>query len=104
MTVASPLARQYYFMWLFFPITVLSHRAAFDPRPKVRAATWGLLAIAGGLMLLSFPVFPHLLQAIGNNLAATAMLVAGLAWHIRNPPGDVKSMNLSPSISKTAGI
>ena len=37
-------------------------------------------------MLLSFPVFPHLLQAIGNNLAATALIVAGLAWHIRNPP------------------
>ena len=38
MTVASPLARQYYFMWLFFPITVLIHRAAYDPRPAVRPA------------------------------------------------------------------
>ena len=37
MTVASPLARQYYFMWLFFPMTVLMHRAAFDPRPAVAA-------------------------------------------------------------------
>nr|WP_244646314.1 glycosyltransferase family 87 protein [Bradyrhizobium campsiandrae] len=27
MTVASPLARQYYFMWLFLPFTVLMHRA-----------------------------------------------------------------------------
>ena len=35
MTVASPLARQYYFMWLFFPMTVLIHRAAYDPRPAV---------------------------------------------------------------------
>ena len=33
MTVASPLARQYYFMWLFFPITVLIHRAAYDSAP-----------------------------------------------------------------------
>jgi hypothetical protein len=90
MTIASPLARQYYFMWLFFPITVLIHRAAFDPRPKARAATWGVLAVAGALMMLSFPVFPHLLQAIGNNLAATAMLVAGLAWHIRNPPAGLQ--------------
>ena len=32
MTVASPLARQYYFMWLFFPLTVLIHRAAYDSR------------------------------------------------------------------------
>ena len=43
-------------------------------------------ALAGGLMLLSFPVFPIYLQAIGNNLAAAALLVAGLVWYIRNPP------------------
>jgi hypothetical protein len=86
MTIASPLARQYYFMWLFFPMTVLMHRAAFDPRPRVRAATWAVLAVAGALMTLSFPVFPTLLQAIGNNLAATVVIIAGLVWHMRHPP------------------
>jgi hypothetical protein len=86
MTVASPLARQYYFMWLFLPITVLIHRAAYDPRPAARAGTWALLAIAGGLQLLSLPVFPNDLQAYGNNLAATIVLLAGLVWHILNPP------------------
>jgi hypothetical protein len=86
MTVASPLARQYYFIWLFFPMTVLIHRAVYDRRPAARRATWLLLALAGGLMCLSFPIFPIYLQAIGNNLAATAVLVAGLVWYIRNPP------------------
>jgi Glycosyltransferase family 87 len=100
MTIASPLARQYYFMWLFFPMTVLIHRAAYDPRPKVRAATGVVLAIAWGLMLLSLPVFPHLLQAIGNNLAATAVLVAGLAWHIRNPPAGAEATDSSHSDSQ----
>jgi hypothetical protein len=85
-TVASPLARQYYFMWLFFPMTVLMHRAAYDPRPAVRAGTWALLALAGGLLCLSLPIFPTDLQAYGNNLAATAVLVTGLVWHILNPP------------------
>jgi hypothetical protein len=28
-------------------------------------------------------------QAFGNNLAATAVLVAGLAWHMRHPPDAV---------------
>jgi hypothetical protein len=37
-------------------------------------------------MCLSFPVFPIYLQAIGNNLAATAVLIAGLVWYIKNPP------------------
>ncbi len=86
MTAATPLARQYYFMWLFFPMTVLIHRAAYDPRANVRTGTWLLLAVAGLLMCLSLPVFPNDLQAYGNNLAATVLLVAGLVWHIRNPP------------------
>jgi hypothetical protein len=86
MTVASPLARQYYFMWLFFPMTVLMHRAAYDRRPAVRAGTWALLAIAGILLCLSLPVFPTDLQAYGNDLAAAVVLVAGLIWHMLHPP------------------
>ena len=95
MTVASPLARQYYFMWLFFPIAILVHRAAYDPRPTVMAATWGLLALSGGFMLLSLPPFPTDVQAYGNNLAATAVLVAGLVWHLKHPPETVPAA-LSP--------
>src|SRR5689334_4892809 len=86
MTVASPLARQYYFMWLFFPLTVLMHRAAFDVRPHVRLGTWLALGAAGILMLLALPWFPNVVQAWGNNLIATAVLAGALAWHIRHPP------------------
>jgi hypothetical protein len=86
MTVASPLARQYYFMWLFFPVTVLMHRAAFDPRATVRKGTWVVLGIAGFLLCLSLPGFPNDLQAFGNNLAATAAIAGALVWHILHPP------------------
>lgn len=86
MTVASPLARQYYFMWLFLPMTVLMHRAAFDLRPNVRLGSWVALGAAGILMLLSLPLFPKTIQAWGNNLVATAVLAVALAWHIRHPP------------------
>ena len=99
MTAATPLARQYYFMWLFFPMTVLIHRAVYDPRPPVRRATWLLLALAGGLMCLSFPIFPIYLQAIGNNLAATAVLIAGLLWYIKNPPPSETTTQNEPSSS-----
>ncbi len=88
MTVASPLARQYYFMWLFFPITVLIHRAAYDPRAAVRTGTWAGLVAAAILMCLSLPLFPNDLQAYGNNLAATAVIAAELVWHILHPPPD----------------
>jgi Glycosyltransferase family 87 len=88
MTVASPLARQYYFMWLFFPMTILMHRGAYDPRPAVRVGTWIALGVAGLLMLLSLPVFPNDLQAFGNNLAAAAVLAGALVWHILHPLPD----------------
>jgi hypothetical protein len=100
MTVASPLARQYYFMWLFFPLTVLMHRAAYDPRPRVRAGTWALLAIAGGLLFLSLPLFPIDVQAYGNNLAATIVLGAGLVWHLLNPPAAATSATLPTAASE----
>ena len=45
-----------------------------------------MLALAGGLLLLSLPIFPNDLQAYGNNLAAAALLVAGLVWHMLHPP------------------
>jgi hypothetical protein len=85
MTVASPLARQYYFMWLVFPITILIHRAAYDPRAAVRTGTWAALAAAGVLMCLSLPIFPNDLQAFGNNLAAAAIITGGLVWHLLHP-------------------
>jgi hypothetical protein len=97
MTVASPLARQYYFMWLFFPITVLIHRAAYDLRAAVRGGTWAVLAIAGLLMCLSLPVFPNALQAYGNNLAAAAIIAAGLVWHILHPPLEDPASPLPPT-------
>jgi hypothetical protein len=97
MTVASPLARQYYFLWLFFPLTVLLHRAAYDPRLAVRRGTWTVLAVAGFLICLSLPVFPHDLQAFGNNLIATAVIAGGLAWHILHPPAKVEASELPAS-------
>ena len=101
MTVASPLARQYYFMWLFFPITILMHRAAYDPRLAVRMGTWATLATAGLLMCLSFPVFPKDLQAYGNNLAATAVIAGALVWHMLHPPWESETKSLSPAQPKS---
>ena len=84
-------------MWLFFPITILMHRGAFDPRPAVRIGTWAALVATGLLMCLSLPVFPKDLQAYGNNLAATAVIAAGLVWHILHPPLEAKASSLSPT-------
>ena len=99
MTVASPLARQYYFIWLFFPLTVLMHRAVNDPRPAVRKGMWSVLAIAGVLVCLSLPVFPHDIQAFGNNFFATAVMVAGLAWLLLHPLDEkAGALSASPSV------
>jgi Glycosyltransferase family 87 len=103
MTVASPLARQYYFMWLFFPLTVLIHRAAFDPRAAMRKGTWIVLAISGFLICLSLPPFPHDWQAYGNNFLATVVIAAGLAWHLLDPVEDTAG-SPAGSLSASAGV
>jgi hypothetical protein len=103
MTVASPLARQYYFMWLFFPLTVLIHRAAFDPRAAVRKGTWTVLAISGLLICLSLPPFPHDWQAYGNNFLATVVMAAGLAWHLLHPLED-KAGSRTGSLSASGRV
>ncbi|MGB6638013.1 MAG: hypothetical protein WBF12_20350, partial [Bradyrhizobium sp.] len=97
MTVASPLARQYYFMWLFFPLAVLIHRAACDPRAAVRKGTWIVLAISGLLVCLSLPVFPHDLQAFGNNFFATALMAGALAWYLLSPAENKAASSTTPS-------
>jgi len=102
MTVASPLARQYYFIWLFFPLTVLIHRAAYDPRATVRMGTWIMLAISGVLVCLSLPLFPHDWQAYGNNFLATVVMAAGLAWHLLHPAEDKAVSSIAPAGSLSA--
>jgi hypothetical protein len=82
---------------LFCLMTILIHRAADDRRAAVQMGTWAALAIAGLLMCLSLPIFPNDLQAYGNNLAATAVIAAGLVWHIQHPPSDDMAGSLSPT-------
>jgi hypothetical protein len=103
MTVASPLARQYYFLWLFFPITILIHRAAYDPRPAVRRGSWAVLAAAVTLIGFSLPVYPNVLQAWGNNLAATAVIAAGLAWHLLHPLSDAAGDAVASALPPASG-
>jgi len=53
-------------------------------------------------MLLSLPPFPNAIQAWGNNLAATAILAVGLAWHIRHPPDAAGSEAATALKAKTS--
>src|SRR5258708_19700321 len=75
-------------------------RAVYDPRPAARIGSWATLAIAGLLMLLSIPIFPNDLQALGNNLVATVILAGGLVWHIQHPPSQHTVSALSPAVAE----
>ena len=60
MTIASPLARAYYFVWLLFPFTLLVYRAA--PRPGASGARG---SPAAGRLALFTPASigsPHILR------------------------------------------
>ncbi|HXQ16278.1 MAG TPA: glycosyltransferase family 87 protein [Caulobacteraceae bacterium] len=85
MTVASPLARAYYFVWLLFPFTLLVYRATADPDARMRRVlTWALAASIGlftaGVAIAS----PHILPALGNMFWATAILIGALVWLMRH--------------------
>ncbi len=84
MTIASPLARAYYFVWLLFPFTLLVQRAAAGPDPRTRkVAGWSLAAsitlFTAGVAFAS----PHILPALGNMFWATAILIGALVWLMR---------------------
>ncbi|MFI4933179.1 MAG: glycosyltransferase family 87 protein [Caulobacterales bacterium] len=84
MTIASPLARAYYFIWLLFPLTLLIYRAALDPAPRVRRVTGALVAISVVLFTIGGSyVVPHWPQALGDGFWATCLLVGALVWHMR---------------------
>lgn len=92
-TIASPLTRNYYFVWLLSPLRVLIHRAAFDPRPLARRVTLAVMVIAGLVMSLSLPAFPRIFQAAGSGLFATLLIAAGLAWHLLHPAEAIAEAN-----------
>jgi hypothetical protein len=84
MTVASPLARAYYFVWLLFPFTVLVYRAALDPERRVRRWSAGLLIASLALFTIGLSTGPpHILQALGNMFWATTIIIGALAWLMR---------------------
>jgi hypothetical protein len=83
-TIASPLARDYYFIWMLFPITVLVYDAALEPSAGVRRITWALLAAAA--VLFSIGLFfgsDHRPPALGNWFWATTVVAGGLVWRLR---------------------
>jgi hypothetical protein len=84
MTIASPLARAYYFVWLLFPFTLLVYRAALDPERQVRRWSASLLAASLALFTIGASIGPpHILQALGNMFWATAVIIGELAWLMR---------------------
>jgi hypothetical protein len=47
-----------------------------------------MLAISGVLVCLSLPMFPHDLQAYGNNFLATCLMAGTLGWLLLHPAED----------------
>ncbi|HEX3406958.1 MAG TPA: hypothetical protein VHS81_06950, partial [Caulobacteraceae bacterium] len=98
MTIASPLARAYYFVWLLFPFTVLVYRAALDPDRAVRRWSAGLLIASLTLFTIGVSIGPpHILQALGNMFWATAIIIGALAWLMRRSMAPTEAAQAQPS-------
>jgi len=66
MTVASPLARQYYSCGCSSRLTILNTGQLTDPRHAMRAGSWAVLAVAGKFECACRYRFSEDLQAFGN--------------------------------------
>ncbi len=77
MTIGTPYAFGYYFVWLLYPLTVLTHHALKGSR-----TVWGLLA--GVLVLLAFTAGQafkwQLPMACGSLFWASVVALAGCGW------------------------
>ncbi len=84
MLIFSPLLYGYYFVWLWFPLTIVLHRLLIA-QPRERRGLW----IWFGLLLLTLffnaPQF-KLARALGSNVWSALLMLGGLAWMLRNPP------------------
>lgn len=83
MTIASPLARSYYFVWLYFPLALLIYQAAKTGDHVLRRMVWRSITVATGFGLLAVPLFPKFLQAAGNNLVMTGIIIGALIGLMR---------------------
>lgn len=80
-TVCTPYAYSYYFVWLILPLTVLTGRALGGPTPADRRAAWAWVAAVAGLFALGAPVFEsRLMMACGSQFWAGLTAAAGCAW------------------------
>jgi hypothetical protein len=87
-TLASPLARAYYFIWLLFPYTVLVDAAALDPDRTAQRRSAIVLAAAVAVFTVGVSIdAPHIPQALGNMFWATAIVIGALAWLMRRRAG-----------------
>ncbi|HEY3799724.1 MAG TPA: glycosyltransferase family 87 protein [Caulobacteraceae bacterium] len=97
-TIASPEARSYYFVWLLFPFAVLTLHAALDPSARVRRGLWAAIGLAAALSAVGAPLGPpHLPQALGNMFWAGLVVIGALGWLMRRTAQPNSSLTDSPS-------
>jgi alpha-1,2-mannosyltransferase len=101
MTIASPLARVYYFVWLLFPFTVLAYRAFLDPSPRTRQISAGVLAFAMAVFALTPFCWlfgrEHWPQALGSFFWATCVVAAALAWQLQDSTAPAQRLGQPPA-------
>ncbi|MEO1747089.1 MAG: glycosyltransferase family 87 protein [Pseudomonadota bacterium] len=83
MTIASPLSRTYYFIWLLFPLFVLVQRSwDSDSELTKKWIRLGLIAV----FVFTLLQLINELQAFGVNTLAAVLVMGMLAWIMRTSP------------------
>ena len=93
MTIGTPYAFSYYFVWLILPLTVCVHRGLGGPRLGDRWLGWGgvlLVTVLFAAGIESAVTDDHTFMALGNLFWSAIVLVLALGAMLvgerRQPP------------------
>ncbi len=80
-TICTPYAYAYYFVWMIFPLAVLVHRGLSGPTAFDRRLAWGAVAAVTALFALSAPLAEtREMMAYGVQFWAAVLAAAGCGW------------------------
>lgn len=79
-TIGTPYAFSYYFVWLIFPFTLCVYYATTAPERTIQRTAWGTGIVSLVLYSIGAPITPvsHAIMALGNLFWASIVLLLGL--------------------------
>ncbi len=100
----SPLAFNYFFVWLLYPLTIAT-KCVLDAPPRSPLKAIRMTWLAATLVILALPIgLPKVAQAYGNEFVAALSLLLGLGFALRADVRSSLGRNVIPKSSPSRAV